>query len=265
MNPTDPHKNNRDTPQEFNEPADKRHVTSSAENGPETVDEAGSTGAALPEAPEAGDEESSAGDDLAGLDEAEGVVTTPDKDAPNETAESSAAGAVFDESDDSVSPTSPGADSTPAAVDSSGPAFPFSEIHGRTTLGRPFFGSISQLAELPDYMTEHLDAESAANLKAAMENSDQNVPVAFDQETIRDLQASFPRSTGTAADFETPWYDSALPPLRLEVVLLKYDAIVNETIDRASQRIEKATDGHVTHKINGVLFQLRSEMRALWR
>ena len=133
------------------------------------------------------------------------------------------------------------------------------------SLGRPFFGSLSQLSELPDPMIEHLDAESAANLKAAMENPEQNAPPVFDAETIRDMQAWFPRSTGTAADFETPWYHSLLPPLRLEVVLLQYDRIVAETIDRASRRIEKENDGHATSKMNEVLFQLRSEMRTLFR
>ena len=154
---------------------------------------------------------------------------------------------------------------TLVTADSSGLEFPFTEIHGRTTLGRPFFGSLSQLSELPDHMIEHLDAESAANLKAAMENPEQSAPPVFDAETIRDMQAWFPRSTGTAADFEAPWYHSPLPPLRLEVVLLQYDRIVAETIDRASRRIEKVNEDYNNSKMRQVLFQIRSEMRTLFR
>ena len=70
---------------------------------------------------------------------------------------------------------------------------------------------------------------------------------------------------GTAADFEAPWYHSPLPPLRLEVVLLQYDRIVAETIDRASRRIEKVNEDYNNSKMRQVLFQIRSEMRTLFR
>lgn len=161
-------------------------VTSSAQRGADAIDEAGSSKAPFPEAPETAGEEILAGDESAGLHETD----TSDRDeTPADTLPESSASEAFDESGARVSPTSPEADS-------SGLEFPFTEIHRRTTLGRPFFGSLSQLSELPDHMIEHLDAESAANLKAAMENPEQNAPPVFDAETIRDMQAWFsPRSS----------------------------------------------------------------------
>jgi hypothetical protein len=126
---------------------------------------------------------------------------------------------------------------------------------------RPYFGPITQIDDLPQTILQHLDQQSAANLQAAIRNPDAD-PDLLEQTSIRGLFSTDPRTSG---DDEAPWYHTPLPPVRLEVVLVQYDWMVEKVIERAANRIDRVTESKMDSKINSAMFHLRSELRAIWR
>ncbi len=197
-------------------------------------------------------------DELAALDDAGEAPADADNETPDSVVEPAAADAEFDEPDVPLAPTV--VESTP--VSSGGDS---GEAAATAKPNRPYFGPITRLDELPPHMLQHLDEKSAANLKAVLDNPDQFDPGILDPTSIQGQYQAFPRVAGSGDDYEAPWYHQPLPPLRLELVLLKYDWIIEEVIDRAARRIDRVTDGKLDSRLNGLLFTIRNEIRSALR
>jgi hypothetical protein len=126
-----------------------------------------------------------------------------------------------------------------------------------------YVGPIKRLNDLPQGILNHLDEVSAAKLHEAIEHPEQFPPDFLDHTSIRGLHATGPAS-GSPDDGE-PWYHSPLPPVRLEVALVKYDWMVNEAIERAANRIDQLTESKMDGKIKTAMFYLQCELRNLLR
>jgi hypothetical protein len=202
-----------------------------------------------------GDAQPSLMDELAALREEEASAQA-DESAEGETA---SAAAVFGESDPPISPSSAAGSTTDqagTAADSAAnaPAPPLS-----------FLGPIRRLDDLPQHDIQQLDQESAGKLLAAIRNPEQFEPGYLEHTTIRNLFSTQPSNPDDPGDAEKPWYDSALPPVRLEVTLLHYDRMVDKAIDRSAGYIDHVTDQKIDGKINSAKFELRGEIRRLLR
>lgn len=261
MDANNPRQDRQDRePENPQEPFEDKDRTKAADSGQETVNETVPPEAMVPELPETPE----TFDEPAGPDEKEIEATVDDEEMSDLVAELPAAGATFEQADVPISPPPVTTESTPMSVLPGGDAAD-GETPTAASSDRPYFGPIQNLNDLPQYILGELDEELAAKLQAAIEHPEQFAPGFLDHTSIQSQLASFPRATPPGGDDETPWYDSALPPLRLEVSLLKYDRMVETVIDRASRRIDRNTHGMMDSKINEVLFQLRSEIRALSR
>jgi hypothetical protein len=212
------------------------------------------------EGAEATGRERSLGDGLWALRE-EAAAVAGEEAVDAHGADASAAETAIDDAGPSVSQVLPGVESISASASLAAEA-------GDDTAPPPnlsFFGPITRLDDLPQHDIEHLDEETAANLHAAIKNPEKFEPGYLDPTTIRDLYSTMPRMRGEGGDDEAPWYHSPLPPVRLEVVLLKYDGLVDKAIERAAGRIDQVTDSKIDGKINSAKFEIRCDIRSLLR
>ena len=222
---------------------------------PETRENTDASDAAVPATPDRIGDRPSLTDELASMrsgesteigdfEDADPVVSSPVVDERIETEEI-------------ASPQLPPAESTPefSSAEPSAPAEP----------ERPYFGPARRLSDLPHHITAALDEESAATLKAVMENPDQFDPGILDHTSIRGEYLALSRAEPGRADYEVPWFHGPLPPLRLEMILVKYDGLMERAIELAARRIDKDTDSKIDGKIRDALYTIRSEMRLMWR
>jgi hypothetical protein len=222
----------------------------------ETPGDIAASDAAVPATPGVTGHEPSLADELASMRSLDSSQAGDFEDA-----DPVASSSVVDEGIETAeiaSPHLPPAESTP-------PEFSSAEPSTSSAPERPYFGPARRLSDLPHHITAALDDESAATLKAVMENPDQFDPGILDHTSIRGEYMALSRAEPGRADYEVPWFHGPLPPLRLEMILVKYDGLIERAIELAARRIDKDTDSKIDGKIRDALYTIRSEMRLLWR
>jgi hypothetical protein len=203
----------------------------------------------------------SLGEELRALRELEAAAASDDTPLGASSVEASAIDLMFDDAGAPSSPLASGAESMSASSSTGSNAADVAAEPPPLS----FLGPIKQLDDLPQHDIEHLDEETAASLVQAIRNPEKFEPGYLDRTTIRNLYSTMPSKPEEPGDTERPWYHSQLPPLRLEVTLLKYDWMVDKAIERAAGRIDRVTDQKIDAKVNSAKFELRNEIRNLLR
>lgn len=256
MQRDDEREDEQDTPEQDRIDLSDESLGSSGADGAPKGDDANSQDALAPDSSEAADDAISLADELAALREAEASAEA--NVAPADlAAEPPAADVTAGETELPVAAASP-------ATESPRPSQGDVAEDGAET-NRPYFGPIRRLDDLPQDMIEHLDEQSAANLLAAIRNPEKFEPGFLDDTTIRNLYSTMPRERRVPGDDESPWYHSELPPVRLEVVLLKYDWMVEKVLERAAKRMDRDVDQKLDSRFRSELFHIRCEIRNLLR